>query len=478
MNDEENTSGEIQEKTDTSGNDQEAVEKEVVSQLNARIKIIELLTRVETRQSYSDKLLERTLEEFNEVDRALVTEVVNGTLRWQLRLDWILSQLYVGEYKNLISDVKNNLRSSLYQLIYLDKIPAYAVLNEAVEIAKTKFNQKTANLVNAILRNYLRQAQKLEYLEIQLDILERLAINYSHPSWLIQRWIENWGVDEVELLCQANNKRPRISIRLNRLSAQIDSFFSVLEENSIPYEVHPDFPDFVWIDDFSEFRKLDFLKKGWVSVQDISAGLPVLLLDPQKGEVILDMCSAPGGKAGYMTEKMENEGLLIALERHYSRAKFLRDNLNRVDAKNFHVITGDSLNLPFKIQFDKILIDAPCSGLGVLNKRVDLKWKRTQQDIENMSNLQSEMLRSAANALKPNGVIVYSTCTIEPLENEVVIENFLKNHPNFKLDNLRQFAPQHYLWDKYTLRTFPHQHQCDGSFAVRLLKIIEEPHSP
>jgi len=472
MNDEENVSGEIQDPVENF-QDTESSEIDVVSQLNARTKIVELLTKVETHQSYSDKLLERTLEEFNEEDRGLVTEVVNGTLRWQYRLDWILSQLYVGEYQNLISDVKNNLRSSLYQLIYLDKIPAYAVLNEAVEIAKNKFNQKTANLVNAILRNYLRQEKKLEYLEMQLDVLDRLAVKNSHPNWLIQRWIEYWGIDEVELLCEANNRRPRISIRLNRFSAQIDSFFSVLEENSIPYEIHPDFPDFVWIDDFSEFRKLDFLKKGWVSVQDISTGLPVYLLDPQKGEVILDMCSAPGGKAGYIAEKMENEGLLVAMERHYSRAKFLRDNLNRLGIKNFHVISGDSLNLPSKIQFDKILIDAPCSGFGVLNKRVDLKWKRTLQDVENMKNLQSAMLSTAANVLKPNGIIVYSTCTIEYLENEVVVENFLSEHLNFKLDSLRQFVPEHYLWTKYYLRTFPHRHHCDGSFAVRLIKIEE-----
>ena len=227
----------------------EVEEDKASSQINARIKIIEILTKVETRQAFTDKLLEREIDELNELDRGLVMEVVNGVLRWQYRLDWILRQLYVGEYENLIPDVKNNLRASTYQLIYLDKIPAYAVLNEAVEIAKTKFNQKTANLINAILRNFLRQQKKLEYLEMQLDILDRMAVKYSHPKWLIQRWIEFWGIDNVEPLCEHNNSRPRISVRINRLTADIESFLRTLEENNIAVEIHKDFPDFAWIDD-------------------------------------------------------------------------------------------------------------------------------------------------------------------------------------------------------------------------------------
>jgi len=447
-------------------------EQQTVSQINARIKIIEILSKVDTRQSYSDKLLERSIEELNELDRGLVTEVVNGVLRWQYRIDWFLGQLYVGEYENLIPDVKNNLRASLYQLIYLNQIPAYAVLNEAVEIAKNKFNQKTANLVNAILRNYLRQQKKLEYLEMILDSLEKFAVRYSHPQWLLQRWIEYWGIDEVGELCEVNNSRPRISVRLNSLLAQKDTFCQLLDENGIPHEVHPDFPNFVWIDDFSEFRKLEFLKKGWVTVQDVSAGIPVLLLDPQPGETILDMCAAPGGKTGFIAENMQNQGRLIALERHFSRAKFLKDNLSRLNIENACVLSGDSLQLPLKIKVDKILLDAPCTGFGVLSKRVDLKWKRSLSDIENMNRLQLQLLHSAAAAVKENGIIVYSTCTIEPEENEQVVQKFLQNNQEFQLEKLSNFVPRKYLWDKTSVRTFPHKHAIDGSYAVRIRKIL------
>ncbi len=441
------------------------------SQLNARSKIVDILTRVETRQSYTDKLLEKEIEEFGDEDRGLITEVVNGVLRWQYRLDWYLSQLYVGEYESLIPDVKNNLRSSGYQLMYLDKIPPYAVLNEAVEIAKTKYNQKTANLVNAILRNYLRQQKKLEFMELDLDYVERLAISYSHPLWLIQRWIEQWGIDETIELCNVNNQRPNISVRINHLMADTNALYRSLDENNISYEQHPDFPDFIWIHDFSELRKLDLLKKGWLSVQDISTAIPVQMLNPQPGEAVLDMCAAPGGKAGYIGEKMKNQGRLLAFEKHFNRSGLLRENLQRLGVQNAEIVNTDALQMPTNHKFDRVLLDAPCTGLGVLSKRVDLKWKRTMKDIENMKRLQLQLLEAAAPVVRTNGILVYSTCTIEVEENEKIIESFLEKHTEFQLDEIKDMFPEPFIWDKGCIRTFPHRHKMDGSYAVRLKKI-------
>ncbi len=442
------------------------------SQINAREKIVEILTRVETRHSYSDKLLDRELKIFEEADRRFITEVVNGVLRWRLRLDWYLNQLYLGEYDNLIPDVKNNLRSSVYQLVYLDKIPPYAVLYEAVEIAKAAYNQKTANLVNAILRNFLRQQKKFDFLEMQMDILDRTAFRYSHPKWLVQRWIEYWGIDEVSQLCEANNQRPRLSVRINRIVADRDIFFKTLEENGIQYELHPDFSNFVYIDNFQEFRKLDFIIKGWVSVQDVSTGIPVQVLDPRPGEKILDMCTAPGGKTGYIAEKMENQGRIMAIDRHLSRVRLTRENMQRLGMKNVFPLAADSTRLPSRELYDRILLDAPCSGFGVLRKRVDLKWKRSEKDIQHLKNLQLSLLNEAAENLKPGGTLVYSTCTIEPEENEVIIGEFLKTHPGFETESLRDIVPEKYLSNKNYIRTFPHRHQMDGSFVARLRKAV------
>ncbi len=450
------------------GSGQTPSEEAPASQLNARTKIIEILTRVETRHAFSDKLLEREAERFSPEDRGLITEVVNGVLRWQYRLDWYLCNLYVGEYDNLIPDVKNNLRSAVYQLMYLDRVPAYAVLNEAVEISKKKFNQKTANLVNAILRNFLRQQKKLEYLEMQLEYVEKLCVSLSHPHWMLQRWIERWGIDDTVALCRANNERPRIYIRANRLKMRPETLCEQLDEAAVAYERHPDFPEFLWIKDFSEFRKLDLLRRGAVVVQDVSTGIPVRLLNPQPGEAILDACAAPGGKSAYIVELMENQGVLVALEKHHTRARILNENFERLGINLARVICANAQNLPLAMKFDKILLDAPCSGLGVLSKRVDLKWKRSMADIETMKDLQLSLLESVAKALKENGRIVYSTCTIEPEENEEVIEAFLRRNPGFELENLRNELPARYLWEKNTVRTFPHRHYMDGSFAARL----------
>ena len=216
----------------------------------------------------------------------------------------------------------------------------------------------------------------------QLDILEKTALKYAHPKWLVQRWIEYWGIDEVSRLCEVNNQRPRLSVRINKAVADIELFFKLLDENNIQYERHPLFDNFLWVDNFQEFRKMDFILKGWVSVQDISTGLPVLALDIQPNDVVLDMCAAPGGKSGYIAEKLGPAGKLFALDRHHSRVRLTRDNLERLKMQNFFPVTGDALDLPLSAKFDKILLDAPCSGFGVLSKRVDLKWKRTEQDIE------------------------------------------------------------------------------------------------
>lgn len=437
-------------------------------QIDARSKIIEILTRVETQHAYTDKLLDRQLDKFQDIDRNLITEVVNGVMRWRFRIDWYLKQLYVGDYDSLITDVRNNLRSSVYQLMYLDRVPAYAVLNEAVEIAKSRFNQKTANLVNAVLRNYLRQCKKLEYVEKELDFLERMSVNYSHPAWLIQEWIEQFGIDDTIELCIANNERPQVTVRINRLKTSPEEIHRQLDQHQIGWHAHPDFPEFLYIEKFQALRQLNLINDGLLSVQDISTGIPVLLLDPQPGETVLDMCAAPGGKTGYIAQRMQQSGTLIAVEKHFKRARSMRMHLQRLGIEEPLVIAADALKLPLKIKFDKILLDAPCSGFGVVRKRVDLKWKRTRDDIEKMRELQLKMLVSAATVLKPGGSIVYSTCTIESQENESVVQAFLSTNSDFELVSPANILPAALLWDKNCIRTFPHRHKMDGSFAAKL----------
>ena len=308
-------------------------------------------------------------------------------------------------------------------------------------------------------------------METQQDVLDRFSFKYSHPKWLIQRWIEYWGIDEVTLLCEANNSRPRLSVRINELIADREILLKLLDENGIKYEVHPVLNSFMWIDNFQELRKLDFLNKGWITVQDVSTALPVLALQPKAGDLVLDLCAAPGGKTTFIAEKMQNKGRIIASDIHLSRIKIVHENMQRMHFSNYFALVADGNQLPFPLSFDKILIDAPCSGFGVLSKRVDLKWKRTEQDIQNMKNIQLNLLRSAANYLKPNGSIVYSTCTIEPEENEKVIEEFLAGNKYFRQEGLKGIVPEMYLGNNYYVQTFPHRHKMDGSFVAKIRKV-------
>ena len=210
--------------------------------------------------------------------------------------------------------------------MFLDRIPPYAVLNEAVEISKKRFSQKTANLVNAILRNYLRQEKKLEYAELKLDFLERMSVTYSHPKWLIQRWIEQWGVDDTVALCKSNNSRPLLTARVNFLKSKRETVLQKMEESEIRFTESKYLDNFFRIENFSSFRQLGLISGGGVSIQDVSTGLPVLLLNPQKGERVLDMCAAPGGKCGMIAEKMENTGSITAIEKHSARAETMKEN--------------------------------------------------------------------------------------------------------------------------------------------------------
>lgn len=435
-----------------------------------RRKIVNILDKIETKYAYSDKLLQNELNDLSDLDKKLATEVVHGVLRWREKLDWYLKQLYKGEFENLLLTVKSILRAALYQLIFLDRVPAYAVLNESVEIAKDKFNQRTANLVNAILRNYLRQGKKLEWMLTQLDLLEKFSIQWSHPRWLIQRWIEYWGVDEVEKLCMANNEPPPIFVKRNFLKISESEFEKLLEEKGIPFKKIDNIPDFYEILDFQLFRRAHLLEEGYAFVQDLSAALPVLLLEPQPDQIIWDMCAAPGSKSVHAGILMQNTGMVLASDIYLNRVKLIQKISNNLGLKNIYPLVGDSTRLEFNMLFDKILLDAPCSGFGVLRRRTDLRWKKTEKEIEELYSLQLKLLEKAANSLREGGELVYSTCTIELKENDAVIEEFLQKHQEFVLIPAQKRISGPWVDEKGYIRTFPHRHQMDGSFAALLKK--------
>jgi len=408
--------------------------------MSPRQHVIKLIDLWETSETYADVLLENLFEQskISSKDRALIQEIFFGVIRWQKRINWIIEQFFKGSYRKSPRFVRSILQSSLYQLIYLERIPDYAIINEAVRIAKSKGGRYWAGKINAILRNYLKNQNSIIFPDLNKSPVKAISILYSHPEWLVDRWLKRWGRDETIALCSANNERPSISLRVNCLKISTDLLF----------------------------------QQGLFSIQDESAGLACQLLGAKPGERIIDLCAAPGGKTTYLTELGENKTVVHSIDQHVPRLKLICENLKRLGFSDSRLILADGRNFSCK-PVEKVLVDAPCSGLGVLSKRVDLKWRRKPEQMDELTKLQMQLLENAASLVKSGGVITYSTCTIEPQENEEIVAQFIKNNKRFQIDSAKKYIPKNFVSTEGYVSTFPHKHGMDGSFAAKIIKTGE-----
>ncbi|MDZ4745880.1 MAG: 16S rRNA (cytosine(967)-C(5))-methyltransferase RsmB [bacterium] len=438
----------------------------------ARGTAVKLLSRYESSDSYIDKLLDAELRrtELAPADKALVTELVNGTVRWQGRLDWILTGFYHGEFAKCLALTKNALRIALYQMLFLSKIPPPAAINESVEMVKRLKGDRHAGIVNGVLRNVLRNIQNIRYPVKEENVVLYHSIVYSHPQWIVRRYLERYGEADMELLLAANNHRPMLTLRVNTLKTTTAEVERTLTENEIRYEVSPIHPDSVLITSLRDIRALPLFTEGLVNVQDASASLVVQLASPKPGMLVYDLCSAPGGKAVFAAEVMQNTGRIVALEMYESKLRFIEDNARRSGVTIIEPLHGDARQFAPEVLADLVMVDAPCTGLGTLSKKPDIKWRRALEDVRHMAITQRQILDHAATVVKPGGTLVYSTCTIEPEENEYVVQAFLADNPNFELEPAERFLPTEVVSDGF-MRTFPHVHKSDGAFAARLRRL-------
>ncbi len=437
----------------------------------ARGTAVKLLSRYENSDSYIDKLLDAELRrsELEPADRALVTELVNGTVRWQSRLDWVLTGFYHGEYAKCLPLVKNAMRIALYQIMFLSKIPAPAAINESVELVKRIKGDKHAGLVNGVLRNILRNIQTIRYPDRTENEALHLSVHYAHPQWIVKRYLERYGSAGAEELLSANTQRPMLTLRVNTMKTTVDEVERLLTEAEIKHEISPIHPSSVLITSLRDVRSLPLFQQGFVSVQDASASLAVQLADPHPGMLVLDLCAAPGGKAVHAAELMKNQGSVVALEKYESKLRFISENADRSGCSIVSPVHGDARTFESKNEADLVLVDAPCSGLGTLSKKPDIKWRRDIDDIRKMSVTQREILDHAARLVKVGGAIVYSTCSIEPEENTNIVQWFLEAHPEFVLDRAEDRLPAAVCTDGM-MQTLPHLHRSDGAFAARLVR--------
>ena len=436
------------------------------TELTARSVSIELLEKFDETKNL-DYSVATDLESR---ERAQVREYVQNILRKRSYLDFI-----IGHYSSISLDemkfsLKNILRLGLYEMLFMDGTPDYAAINEAVDLAKLKLGSKAGDLVNAILRNIQRDIESLPKPAFE-DRTKLIATTFSHPEWMVERWVKRFGEREAFQLMQANNTRPNYYVRANNLRTKTENFKLRMEKIDIQFEESDWLPGYFKVDSVAPFIAKDLLRKGICLVQDIAAGFAPTIVEPLPGETIYDLCAAPGTKSIVMSDMMDAEGSIVAVDINPGRLELLAENALNYNAENIKIRQDDVRELNLKLA-DGVLLDAPCTGTGVLSKRADLRWKRTKEELENSVKLQEELLDEAANHVKRGGRLVYSTCSIEPEENWEQIQKFLEKYDNYELEKLDEFLPEEVLVeDGYAYQTFPHKHGCDGHFGVRMVRV-------
>jgi 16S rRNA (cytosine967-C5)-methyltransferase len=387
---------------------------------------------------FVEDLLEIALADaqLSSADRGLCQEIVYGVVRWQATLDWLILRKTNGREQKPV--LQNLLRLGLYQIFWLDRIPDHAAVHETVELAKEGGFGPQAGFVNAVLRGYLREAGETKKLLADLKI-SRPALGWSQPEWLVEKWRKNFGDEKTAQFLQWNNTPPKTFARVNTLKTDAGKLIEKWRAENVEY----DFKTCDWTGEHLVFElkshpplhSLVSFRDGWFYIQDPSTLLAVHELNPQPGEAILDLCAAPGGKTTFIAQLMNNQGRIVARDVSEDRLKLIRENCTRLGVACVETV------LPSNSQFERVMVDAPCSNTGVMRRRLDLRWRIQPEEIERLRATQLDLLHQATTSLKPGGVLVYSTCSLEPEENSEVVQQFLHEHAEFKLESERQLLP-------------------------------------
>jgi 16S rRNA (cytosine967-C5)-methyltransferase len=426
----------------------------IVSGQKPRQIAAEILQQRRVGGDFTEGLLGRALAKtgLSSADRALCQELVYGVVRWQVTLDWLIGRKTDGREQK--PGLQNLLRLGLYQIFWLDRIPDHAAVHETVELAKHDGFALQAGFVNAVLRGYLREAAETQKLLAGLKTSQP-ALGWSHPEWLVARWQKRWGAEQTARLLEWNNTPPKTFARVNTLKTEAGALLEKWREENVEY-------DSVQRGQLEEnlvfelkshppLASLESFRQGWFYVQDPGTLLAACQLGAQPGETILDFCAAPGGKTTFIAQLMNNRGRIVAQDISEERLKLIRENCARLGVTCVEPTLPSTLNpLPGQsgattgqpsTAFDRILVDAPCSNTGVMRRRVDLRWRLQPEEIERLHAAQLALLKQAASKLKPVGVLIYSTCSLEPEENQEVVKQFLHEHANYKLESERELLP-------------------------------------
>ncbi|WP_096189180.1 16S rRNA (cytosine(967)-C(5))-methyltransferase RsmB [Evansella halocellulosilytica] len=446
-------------------------------QVNVREVALETLLKIEKNQAYSHLLLNDmiTKSKLNKRDVPLLTEIVYGTIQRQKTLDFYLTPFSKRPLHKLEDWVRILLRLTLYQFVFLERIPDHAAINEAVQIAKKRGHKGISGMVNGILRSVQREG--LPNVDDVLDEIEKVAVKTSHPYWLIDRWTNQYGLEKTERMAASNLLHPTHSARVNVSRVTVDEVLHSLSEEGIEARKSDLLPESIIIQKGSLSHTQAF-KHGWITIQDEGSMLVAHALGVQQDEHILDACAAPGGKTTHIAEMLDHTGEIHALDIHPHKVKLIMQQVERLEIKN---VTAQSLDArkasdQFEVEsFDRILVDAPCSGLGVIQRKPDIKWTKKEEDIYQLAEIQKEILHSVWPLLKTNGTLVYSTCTVDQEENEENIRSFIHSCPNAHIDEtLKDRLPVEVQRtmneNRGMIQLFPGDYGTDGFFISALVK--------
>lgn len=435
---------------------------------SARQLAYHVLIDIQMSGAYANLALDKALlrSNLNIKDKRLATDLVYGCTKMQLHLDQI-----IGTYADLKRIDKKTLillRMAVYQLTFMDKIPNHAAVNETVELAKM-LKLHSDKFINGILRNILRNDRLVVWPNKRKQKNQYLSKWYSFPQWMIDIWVKEYGFSDTEKLCAYFNEPAPTWIRVNTLKTSVDEVIATLKEMKVEFKQHQDLPEALCLSSLQPVKQSLLFDEGKIIVQDLSSMLPATILQPQKDSCVLDMCAAPGGKTTQLSAIMKNSGKIFACDLHPHRVQLIEENIKRLGIGNIECFAADATNLKenFVEYFDYILLDAPCSGLGVLNRRADLRWKVRKSALVEIEATQKKLLESAAKYLKSGGTMVYSTCTLNKKENELQIAHFLETHPNFELIS---FNCLNKLCASGMETIYPFVDHSDGFFIAKIIR--------
>ena len=441
----------------------------------AREMAAQLLTRVETEGAYANLLLQKNLPRLSDPrDRQFATLLLNGVLKHKLTLDYVLRRHLSKPMSALPHEIRAILRIGAFQLLFVDRVPQAVAVNESVESAQAF--PKFKGLVNGVLRRTAADGWEIPWPDPGREAVRYLSVRYSHPEWMVQRWLKRWGREETEAFCRANNEPALTWIRTNTLKISREDLAAELEREGVRVEYGTKVPESLRIEKFGALDQLESFQAGYFTVQDESSQLVAHIVSPQPGQQVLDACSAPGGKTTHLAQIMNNEGRILAFDVHAHKLELVDQLAARLGVTCIDTRLGDARELPGvePCSQERVLVDAPCSGLGVLRRKADLRWQKTEGDLLELPALQLAILERAAACVAAGGELIYSTCTVEPEENFELVKKFRFGHPEFEPLNLEPDLPFELRDErdrkqagKGMLQLLPHRHGTDGFFLAK-----------